>query len=53
MKLFELDQMIQQVCPIYGISSNGRIDFKPEATESQRALAQSIVIANLTNLIIV
>lgn len=40
--LADLAQSIQAVCPIDGVSSDGRIDFRPEATTEQRAAAQSI-----------
>lgn len=33
---------ISAVCPIVGVSSTGRIDFKPEATEAQKEAAQAI-----------
>lgn len=47
MYLAELDSMIQLVAPIDGVSSEGRIDFKPEATTEQRRAAQSIMDINL------
>ena len=50
MKLYELDEAIKAVCPIDGISCNGRIDYRPEATEQQRAAAQAIMDAELPNL---
>lgn len=50
MKLFELDQAINAVCPIDGISSSGEIWFKPEATNEQKAAAQAIMDAELPNL---
>lgn len=45
----ELDQAIQAVAPIDGVSSSGRIDFKPEATNSQRTAAESIMNAYLAD----
>lgn len=50
MKIYELDQLIQAVCPIDGISSNGEIWFKPEATDEQRAVAQSLMDEHLPSL---
>ena len=45
-----LDNQIQTVCPIFGVSIGRtedkltwRIDFKPEATPAQRAAAQAVV----------
>lgn len=40
-----LHEKISAVCPIDGVSSSGRIDFKPEATEAQRKAAQVIADA--------
>lgn len=34
---------ISAVCPIVGVSSTGRIDFKPEATEAQKEAAQELL----------
>jgi hypothetical protein len=42
MNLAKLDEAIKKVCPIDGVNSAGRIDFKPEATEAQKILAQEI-----------
>ena len=52
MTLAQLDQMINTVCPIYGISSDGRIDFRPEATQQQMDDAQAIMDANISNLVL-
>lgn len=48
MKLYELDQLIQAVCPIDGINSDGVIWFKPEATDEQKVQAQQIMDAHLS-----
>lgn len=50
MRIDELDQAIKQVCPIDGISSDGRIDFTDDATAEQRAAAQSLMDVNLPTL---
>ena len=42
MDVFSLDKAIREVCPIVGVSGDGRIDFLPEATPEQRAEAQAI-----------
>lgn len=42
MNLSELYTAILLVCPIEGVSSGGRIDFLPEATDGQRAAAQKV-----------
>lgn len=34
-----ITEEIKLVCPIFGISSSGRIDFQDEATGSQKAAA--------------
>jgi len=47
MKLYELHNLAAAVCPIDGINSNGVIHFKPEATDEQKATAQSLMDANL------
>ena len=47
MIISELNDKIALVCPIDGISSDGRIDFKPEATEEQKVAAQAVMDANL------
>lgn len=47
MKLHELDALIKAVCPIDGISSNGEIAFRPEATPEQRAAAQALMDEHL------
>lgn len=38
-----LSEQIAAVCPIDGVSSSGRIDFKPEATEEQKAAAEVVL----------
>lgn len=50
MKLYELDALIRAVAPIDGISFEGRIDFKPEATDAEKAAAQAIMDANIGSL---
>lgn len=47
MKLYELDQLIQAVCPIDGINSNGEIWFKLEATDAQKAQALALMAQHL------
>jgi hypothetical protein len=48
MKLYELDELIKTVCPIYGICvSPQRIDFKSEATPEQRAAAWALMDEHL------
>lgn len=42
MNLSALHQEIAAIAPIEGVSTDGRIDFLPEATEQQRADAQTI-----------
>lgn len=42
MKLIDLMRKIQSVCPIEGLSEDGRIDFKQEATDQQRIAAREI-----------
>lgn len=49
MLIHELDQLIQAVCPIDGLSSNGEIWFKPEATEEQKAAAQALMDEHLAS----
>ena len=42
-KTIDLHEAIKVVCPIFGINpGENRIDFKPEATDEQRAAAQQI-----------
>ena len=36
------ESMVNAGIPVSGVSSDGRIDFRPEATEAQRTLARSI-----------
>jgi hypothetical protein len=47
MMIQQLSEMISAVCPIDGISSNGAIWFKAEATEAQKADAMSILTQNI------
>jgi hypothetical protein len=44
-ELYELHEAIEAVCPIYGVDSNKRINFKPTATVSQRDAAQAVAEA--------
>jgi hypothetical protein len=48
MKIHELNDMIQEVCPIDGINSDGVIWFKPEATDEQKVAAQALMDENLS-----
>lgn len=41
--IMNLAQQIIQICPIAGISSDGDIQFLPEATPAQRAQAQRLM----------
>lgn len=50
MKLYQIDEAIKVVCPIDGIDSNGVIQFRPEATDEQKAAARAIMDAELPNL---
>lgn len=50
MIISELHDKIALVCPIDGVSSDGRIDFKPEATQEQKDAAQVIMDAELPTL---
>lgn len=43
MGIEKLDRSIRDVCPIDGVSSAGRIDFRAEATSEQRAAATAIL----------
>lgn len=43
MKLWEIDEQIKLVCPIHGISSDGVISFKDEATEEERTAGQALI----------
>lgn len=43
MRISDLHDAIKAVCPIDGVSSDGRIDFQPTATQQQRAAARAIV----------
>jgi len=51
MKLYELDAMIKINCPIHGLSSDGRIDFRPTATDAEKVAAQAIMDFNLPLLV--
>jgi len=48
-KLAALTEKIKKICPVDGLSGNGRIDFKGEASADERAAAQVIMDAYLTN----
>ena len=43
MNILALHNAIAAIAPIDGVSSDGRIDFRPEATAEQRAAAQEIM----------
>lgn len=47
--LIALQKLLETVCPVGGVASDGRIDFLDEATQEQRAAAQSIVDGWLAN----
>lgn len=47
--LNHVHELISTLCPIHGVSSDGRIDFKEEATPQQRTAAQAIVDGWLAN----
>lgn len=42
MALLDLEQVLAAACPIYGVASSGRIDFRPEATAEQMTDASEI-----------
>lgn len=48
MQLWELNEMIQAVCPIDGINSDGVIFFAVEATSAERAAAEALIEAHLS-----
>lgn len=52
MNIENLDTLIKAVCPIYGVSSDGKIDFKPEATAQQKIDAQAIMATNISKLVL-
>lgn len=41
----EAHAVVEAVAPIHGVSSDGRIDFKDEATDTQRAAAKEALAA--------
>lgn len=47
MNIAKLHALVQAVCPITGVDSEGRISFAEDATTAQKAAAQSVVDANL------
>ena len=49
MKIMELDELVKTVCPIHGLSSDGTIWFKPEATPAQKAAAQALMDEHLAS----
>lgn len=51
MKIAELHALVEAVCPIVGIDSDGGIDFKLEATEQQRQDAQAVMDAHIAEVI--
>lgn len=50
MKLYKLDKLIQSVCPIDGINSDGAIFYRSEATSQQRAEAAALMAQYLPSL---
>jgi hypothetical protein len=52
MNIEQLSLLITDAAPIHGIDSDGRIDFKVEATEVQRSTARAVMDANLPDLIV-
>ena len=53
MKLAELHEAINLVCPIIGINSNGDIWFADDATEQQKLDAEEIMAENIESLEVV
>lgn len=51
MKLWELHILVEAVCPIFGINSEGEICYKPEATQLQKSQAIQIISTNLGSVI--
>jgi hypothetical protein len=49
MKIMELDELVKTVCPIHGLSSDGTIWFKPEATPAQKTAAQALMDEHLAS----
>ncbi len=47
--LIALQKLLEAVCPVGGVASDGRIDFLDEATQEQRAAAQAIIDGWLAN----
>lgn len=43
MNIAKLHSAIETVCPIDGVNSDGRIDFKLEATEAQKEAARELL----------
>lgn len=48
MKIIELHNLIEAVCPIHGVSSNGVISFHDDATDEQRMAAASLMDTHLS-----
>lgn len=48
MKLAEINSLVEAVCPIHGINSNGDISFKDEATASQKSAAKKMLEDNMS-----
>ena len=42
-RILDVHNAIAAVAPIHGISTDGRIDFKPEATQEQKDAALSVL----------
>lgn len=52
MTLAELDQIIKEVCPIYGINSNGIIFFMDTATEEQKTTAEQLISEHIGSVVL-
>jgi hypothetical protein len=50
MKLWELTEMVAAICPIYGMSSDGVIHFRPEATTAEQVATLALVETHLSAL---
>lgn len=50
MKLWELYILVNQVCPIHSINSDGKCSFKDGVTNQEKFAAQAIIDEHLPNL---
>ena len=48
--LAELTTMLQAVCPILGVNTDGVIWFAPSATQAQKDAATALMTQNLKNI---